>query len=65
MLFHWTDAGEPAWRKQVPAGCIGQRQLSASCKASFKQADIAFVTALAAALVNAQGQGSGPAAGAK
>ena len=56
VLFHWTDSDEPAWRAQVPAGCLAQQPLSPSCKASFEQADIAFADALASALIDVQRQ---------
>ena len=63
VLFHWTDGGEPAWRREVPASCLGQKPLSAACRASFEQADIAFTAALASALANAQGQADWHGAG--
>jgi hypothetical protein len=54
VLFHWTDAGEPSWKKQVRPECIGQTPLSHACKASFEEADIAFAAALASALLERQ-----------
>lgn len=46
VLYYWSDAGTPAWRSQVPASCIGQTPLGASCRTAFEQADVAFASDL-------------------
>jgi hypothetical protein len=48
VLFHWNDGGLPAW-KQVPPHCFSSTR-SASCAEAFRQADVAFVNALASAI---------------
>lgn len=55
VLYHWTDAGTPTWKSNVPAGCIGQKVLSPTCKAAFQQADVAFAAALASTLIDISG----------
>lgn len=54
VLYHWTDAGTPAWKSEVPSSCFGQRTLSAACKTAFEQADVAFAAALASTLTELQ-----------
>lgn len=48
VLFHWNDGGVPAW-KGVASQCFGNER-SASCREAFRQADLAFVDALASAI---------------
>lgn len=54
VLYHWTDAGTPAWKSEVPSSCFGQKTLSAVCKTAFEQADVAFAAGLASTLTELQ-----------
>jgi hypothetical protein len=54
VLYHWTDAGTPAWKSEVSSSCFGQKTLSAACRTAFEQADVAFAAALASTLTELQ-----------
>ncbi len=54
VLYHWADAGTPAWKSEVPSSCFGQKTLSAACKTAFERADVAFAAALASTLTELQ-----------
>jgi hypothetical protein len=55
VLYHWTDAGTPTWKSQVPAACVGQKVLTPLCRAAFEQADVAFAAGLALTLIDVTG----------